>query len=175
VTEAQRAIGRLEAYQLKLVATPDDAGAAAREVALATELEPGHDATTEAPDQGPVSPGHAAVTLAPEARRLACVAGLIPAVLGTGSVTLDLGHQTRLFTEAQRIATAPQHPTCTTEGCQRPHAWRELHHQRPWTKRDRTNLNHATPPCHHHHQHVHDTAHNHRHLPDGDLRFSRRT
>jgi hypothetical protein len=80
VAEVQRAIGRLEAYQLKLVATADEVGAAAgagftgteawiarhttvsraiaaREVALATELEPGHDATTEAPDQGPVSPG----------------------------------------------------------------------------------------------------------------------
>jgi hypothetical protein len=38
-----------------------------------------------------------------EARRLACTAGIIPAVLGTGSVALDLGRESRLFSLAQRV------------------------------------------------------------------------
>ena len=39
-----------------------------------------------------------------EARRLACTAGILPAVLGTKSVALDLGRESRLFSEAQRVA-----------------------------------------------------------------------
>src|SRR5699024_4678175 len=39
-----------------------------------------------------------------EARRLACNAGVLPAVLGGRSVPLDLGRQERFFTEAQRVA-----------------------------------------------------------------------
>ena len=37
-----------------------------------------------------------------EARRLACTAGILPAVLGTKSVALDLGRESRLFSESQR-------------------------------------------------------------------------
>lgn len=42
----------------------------------------------------PLSPG--------EVRRAACSAGLIPAVLGTASVPINLGRSTRLFTSAQK-------------------------------------------------------------------------
>ena len=61
-----------------------------------------------------------------EARRLACSAGLIPAVLDGRSVALDLGRESRLFSEAQRLATGLRHDTCTADGCQRPYAWCEL-------------------------------------------------
>ena len=44
---------------------------------------------------------------AAEARRLACGAGLVPAVLGGRSQVLDLGRTRRLFSEAQRMAGAP--------------------------------------------------------------------
>ena len=40
-----------------------------------------------------------------EARRLACNAAILPAVLGTKSVALDLGRVDRLFSEPQRLAT----------------------------------------------------------------------
>jgi len=66
-----------------------------------------------------------------EARRLACGSGLIPAVLGTGSVALDLGRESRLFSQAQRIAKGLQHDSCVAEGCERPYAWCELHHKVP--------------------------------------------
>jgi hypothetical protein len=110
-----------------------------------------------------------------EARRLACNAGLIPAVLGGRSVALDLGRESRLFSEAQRIATGLQHSACAADGCERPYAWCELHHRKPWSKGGRTDLNNAIPLCHRHHRWIHDTAFNHQKMPDGSIRFSRRT
>ena len=52
-----------------------------------------------------------------EARRLACQAGIIPAVLGSESEVLDLGRTSRFFNRAQRKAMRVQDPTCRTEGC----------------------------------------------------------
>ena len=110
-----------------------------------------------------------------EARRLACSAGIIPTVLGGKSVALDLGRENRLFSEAQRLAAGLNHHTCTADGCQRPYAWCELHHRQPWNSGGKTNLRDAVPLCHYHHQRIHDHAFNHRYLPDGTIRFSRRT
>ena len=56
-----------------------------------------------------------------DARRLACTAGLVPAVLGTRSEVLDLGRTARLFTPAQRKALALRHPHCRAEDCDVPH------------------------------------------------------
>jgi hypothetical protein len=75
----------------------------------------------------PVSPG--------EARRLACGAGIIPAVLGGTSAVLDLGREQRLFNRAQRIAMALRDKGCRAEGCDRPPSWTEAHHlTRPWAE-----------------------------------------
>ena len=112
---------------------------------------------------------------ASEARRLACNAGLIPAVRGTKSVALDLGRESRLFSEAQWIAKGLQHSTCAADGCERPYAWCELHHHNPWALGGRTDLADAIPLCHRHHQWIHDTTYHHQRLPDGSLRFQRRT
>ena len=110
-----------------------------------------------------------------EARRLACNAGILPAVLGTKSVALDLGRESRLFSEAQRLAKGLEHTTCAASGCERPYAWCELHHRRPWAQGGKTDLTNAIPLCHQHHRWIHDTGFNHRQLPDGSIRFSRRT
>ena len=115
------------------------------------------------------------VISAGEARRLACGAGLIPAVLGGASVALDLGRESRLFSQAQRMAVGLTHQTCAAVGCERPYAWCELHHQRPWSHGGRTDLDNAVPLCHYHHQRIHDPAFWHRYLPDATIRFSRRT
>ncbi len=64
-----------------------------------------------------------------EARRLACGAGLVPAVLGGRSVPLDLGRSRRLFSDHQRVGVGLTHPTCAADGCERPFAWCELHHR----------------------------------------------
>jgi hypothetical protein len=109
-----------------------------------------------------------------EARRMACNAGLIPAVLGGPWVALDLGRESRLFSEAQRLAAGLEHHTCAADGCERPYAWCELHHRNPWARGGRTDLKDAIPLCAYHHQRIHDTAFDHRYLPDGTIRFSRR-
>ena len=100
-----------------------------------------------------------------EARRLACTAGILPAVLGTKSVALDLGHATRLFSESQRLAKGLEHATCAATGCERPYAWCELHHRQPWSQGGRTDLANAIPLCHQHHQWIHDTGFNHQPCP----------
>ena len=91
-----------------------------------------------------------------EARRLACNAGIVPAVLGGQSLTLDLGRKARLFSDPQRVALSIHHSTCAAEGCERPYAWSELHHWRPWKAGGRTDLEDAVPLCHFHHRRVHD-------------------
>jgi hypothetical protein len=66
------------------------------------------------------------VMSAGDLRRLACGAGLLPAVLNGASLPLDLGRTGRLFTEHQRVALAARHTTCAADGCERPFAWCEL-------------------------------------------------
>jgi len=110
-----------------------------------------------------------------EARRVACSAGILPAVLGGGSLALDLGRLNRLFSETQRIAVGLKHETCAAEGCDRPFAWCELHHLIAWALGGRTDLINAIPLCHWHHQRIHDDTYLHQRLPDGSLRFSRLT
>ena len=98
---------------------------------------------------------------ASETRRLACNAGIVPAVLGGRSVPLDLGRQERFFTEAQRVALATTYDTCAADGCDRPYAWSELHHEDPWSQGGRTDLAKAVPLCGHHHRRAHDPRYSH--------------
>jgi hypothetical protein len=99
---------------------------------------------------------------ASEARRLACNAGIVPAVLGGRSVPIDLGRQERFFTEAQRVSLATVYDTCAAQGCDRPYAWSELHHEDPWASGGHTDLELAVPLCGHHHRMVHDPRYRHR-------------
>jgi hypothetical protein len=110
-----------------------------------------------------------------EARRLACGAGILPAVLNGASLPLDLGRTRRFFTEAQRVALATRHSTCIADGCDRPYAWTELHHRDPWALGGRTDLAKAEPLCGFHHHRIHDPAYHHKRHPDGSITFHRRT
>lgn len=100
--------------------------------------------------------GHHLSTAA--ARQLACNAGIIPVVLGGASLPLDLGRQERLFTEAQRVALATLYDECATIGCDRPFAWTELHHEDPWSRHGKTDLQKAIPVCRFHHTRLHDES-----------------
>jgi hypothetical protein len=107
-------------------------------------------------------------------RRLACEAGLVPAVLDSASVPLDLGHTKRLHSTHQRRALRLSHETCAAEGCQRPFAWCDIHHPHWWSRGGATDLHNALPLCGHHHRRAHDTSFTLDHLPTGDVRFTRR-
>jgi hypothetical protein len=54
------------------------------------------------------------------ARRLACEAGVIPAVLGGPSEVLDIGRKTRFHTGPMRIALTLRDGGCTADGCDWP-------------------------------------------------------
>lgn len=106
-----------------------------------------------------------------EVRRLACGAGLLPAVLGARSEVLDLGRTRRLHTPAQRRALSVRHETCAAEGCDRPFAWCEVHHPHAWSEGGRTDLDNALPLCGFHHRRAHDPVFDLSRLPSGEVRF----
>lgn len=113
-----------------------------------------------------------------EARRIACGAGLIPAVLGGDSIPLDLGRQSRLFTAGQRAALATKYSECATDGCDRPFAWCELHHLTAWSRGGNTDLRDGVPLCGTHHRQLHrGHPHTVHRRPGGEVRleFHRRS
>ena len=111
-----------------------------------------------------------------EVRRLACTAQIIPAVLDGKSEVLDLGRSSRLFKPAQRKAMIIRDRECRAEGCTIPAAWCEAHHWgRPWARGGRTDLEDGVLLCNWHHHRAHDTRYDSSRMPNGDVRFSRRT
>jgi hypothetical protein len=111
-----------------------------------------------------------------QARRLACTARILPAVLGGTSEVLDLGRSRRLFSAAQRKAMAVRDRRCRAEGCTVPAAWCEAHHAtNPWARGGRSDLADGTLLCSWHHHRAHDPRYDARRLPHGDYRFHRRT
>jgi Domain of unknown function (DUF222) len=113
---------------------------------------------------------------AAEVRRLACSAGIIPVVLGGASEILDLGRTRRLFSPAQRKAMAVRDRRCREENCDIPAAWCEAHHAAdPWNSGGRTDLRDGVLLCSFHHHRAHDARWRAARLPNGDVRFARRT
>ncbi|WP_081790617.1 HNH endonuclease signature motif containing protein [Nocardioides sp. URHA0032] len=89
------------------------------------------------------------------ARRLACEAGIIPAVLGGNSEVLDLGRTRRFHTRAQRTAIAIRDQHCTEPGCDWPPAMCHVHHDIPWSRGGPTDLDHGRLLCPRHHTRFH--------------------
>lgn len=113
---------------------------------------------------------------ASEVRRLACNASLVPAVLGERSEVLDLGRASRFFRPAQRKAMAVRDRRCREEGCTIPAAWCEAHHWgTPWSRGGRTDLDDGVLLCSWHHHRAHDQSYDASRMPNGDVRFTRRT
>jgi hypothetical protein len=107
-------------------------------------------------------------------RRMACEADIIPMVLDTNGVPMDVGRAYRLATPKQRLALRVLHSTCACEGCDVPFDWCEIHHLRPWDKLGRTNLDNLVPLCEYHHHLVHDLdgeVRSYELLPDRTLRL----
>jgi hypothetical protein len=111
---------------------------------------------------------------AAQARRLACTAKIIPAVLDGQSLPVDLGRAKRLFTPAQRKALLIRDRVCRAEGCDTPGTWCEAHHLNPWHTGGPTDLANGVLMCSHHHHRIHEVGFRADRLPNGDLRFHRR-
>jgi hypothetical protein len=112
---------------------------------------------------------------AAQARRLACNAQLIPAVLGGDSEILDLGRAQRRFGPPQRRALLLRDRTCRAEGCDIPGTWAEAHHWILWLDGGFTDLDDGVLLCSHHHHRAHDPDYLVERLANGDVRFTRRT
>jgi Domain of unknown function (DUF222) len=82
---------------------------------------------------------------AAEARRLACDAAIIPMVLGSDSLPLDVGRQHRLATAAIRDALAQRNQGCCFPGCDRSPRYSQAHHITHWLDWGETKLDNKTP------------------------------
>jgi hypothetical protein len=110
-----------------------------------------------------------------EVRRLACASGILPAVLDSKSVPLDLGRTSRLFTMGQRKAHAITHRSCEARGCTVPAEWCESHHKRdPWAAGGSTDLADLSFLCPWHHHRAHDPGYRVTWSDSGGARFHRR-
>jgi uncharacterized protein DUF222 len=126
------------------------------------------------------APGHLLgtnVRLSPaQSRRLACRAGVIPAVLDGAARVLDLGRRSRLASPAQILALRiHQAGQCAIAHCDRPaHACEAHHWRQPWATGGRTDLADLILICTRHHTLAHTTGYQIRRRPDGQLHLERR-
>lgn len=109
-----------------------------------------------------------------EARRMACAAGVIPAVLGSRSQLLDLGRHVRLYTKPQRVAMAVQQGfTCAVERCDVPTAWADAHHLDGWAFGGKTDVADGVLLCGRHHTLVHHPDYLTQRLAPGRISLTR--
>lgn len=112
---------------------------------------------------------------AADARRLACEAGIIPAVLGHRSQVLDLGRKARFHTSVQRVALGLRDGGCTAQGCSLPPAACHAHHDQPWSRGGGTTVQQGRLLCSRHHRLAHRPDYESHVHGDNSLTFHRRT
>lgn len=106
----------------------------------------------------------------PIARKLACDARIIPAVLDTDGRVLDVGRAKRLVTPALRQALAIEQPNCMYPACTVPWRRADAHHIVPWAKGGRTDLDNLVHLCGRHHTAAHSSDWTvHRDSEDGSI------
>ena len=110
-----------------------------------------------------------------QARRLACEAGIIPAVLGGKSEVLDLGRKKRYASEPQRIVKTIEAGGCEVEGCDVPPGQAHVHHKKRWVDGGTTKRDDLVMICPWHHTRAHDQRYEMTQLPTGKYGFHRRT
>ena len=94
--------------------------------------------------------------LTPEAtRRIACDAGIIPAILNGAAVPIDLGRTRRPHTGATRTANLLRDRGCAFPGCERPPRWTDIHHIVFWSDGGTTDRDNGVALCRHHHRLIH--------------------
>ncbi|GAB95461.1 hypothetical protein KILIM_021_00010, partial [Kineosphaera limosa NBRC 100340] len=102
-----------------------------------------------------------------DVRMLACDAQIIPAVLGTRSELLDLGHAHRLAKPGLVTALELRDKTCTYPGCRIPAAWTDKHHLIHWANGGPTTDWNMACVCRSHHTVIHRHGHIGKVTPNG--------
>ena len=105
------------------------------------------------------------------ARRLACDARIIPAVLGSASEPLDLGRASPTVSQAQRRALILRDRGCAFPSCERPARHCHAHHVIPWSQGGPTDLNNLVLLCGLHHRLIHHSEWQVQ-IVDGQPRFT---
>ena len=88
-------------------------------------------------------------------RRLACNALIVPAVLDSAGMPLDIGRRQRLVPPSLRRALVLRDRGCAFPGCTRPPAWCDAHHIRFWADGGETSLDNTVLLCGYHHRLIH--------------------
>lgn len=104
-------------------------------------------------------------------RKLLCDARLLPVVVDSLSVPLDLGRNARLATPGQRRSMAVRDGGCVFPGCGLPGSWCDAHHLDPWGHDGHTDVPRMASLCRHHHGVVHRTGWQMHARPDGRFWF----
>src|SRR6187551_2086592 len=86
-------------------------------------------------------------------RAMAVDAGIIPVVMGSHSVVLDLGRSARLYTQEQNIALGERDGGCAY--CHAPRSWCATHHITYWRDGGGTDLHNGVLLCTRHHTMIH--------------------
>jgi hypothetical protein len=131
---------------------------------------------------GPIAPGPAAALLgarhepirAETARRLACDAGIIPAVLGMASDPLDIGRLTRTVPAGIRRALHLRDRGCRFPGCDQPARRCDAHHLQHWSRGGSTSTSNLVLVCSFHHWLVHEGRWQITYHPDANVLTARR-
>jgi hypothetical protein len=86
-----------------------------------------------------------------ELRRVACDCGVLPVVMGGGSLPLDVGRETRAIPVGIRRALELRDQGCSFPNCERPPSLTHAHHLVPWQMGGPTALENLASVCDHHH------------------------
>jgi hypothetical protein len=89
-------------------------------------------------------------------RRLGCAANIVPVVVDSRGVVLQLGRTQRLANRAQRRALRAMHPVCAIPGCHVRFDHCVPHHIHWWRRGGTTDLANMVPLCNRHHRAVHE-------------------
>jgi Domain of unknown function (DUF222) len=89
-------------------------------------------------------------------RRMACYADIVPAVLGTNGVVLDLGRSTRLASAHQRRALRVMYSHCAVGNCDVTFDHCTMHHVSYWRHGGRSDIGNMLPLCSKHHHLAHE-------------------
>jgi hypothetical protein len=90
------------------------------------------------------------------ARRLACDARVLPAVLGSHSEPIEIGAATETVSQGLRRALELRDRGCRFPGCERPAAECEAHHVRHWAQGGLSTVDNVLLLCPHHHVLTHE-------------------
>jgi hypothetical protein len=106
-------------------------------------------------------------------RQLTCDAALMRVVLSGRSQPLDVGRRTPVIPPGLRRAVIVRDRTCRFPGCERPHAWCDVHHVVHWADGGPTAASNLVLLCRRHHRMVHRPSGFGIELRDGVATFRR--